>query len=118
MYLSRLREFAALTNSPILYWLGFEPETHRIGSKWAYLWLIDFASYSGLVAFHPQSLKLVLDNLPRWKSLFAQKNDFQLFLDGAFPGKQMDFHQLALQAVQIDAVLYRDESTKQWTLQQ
>jgi hypothetical protein len=118
MFQPRLREYAALTNSPILYFLGFEPTTHRIAGKWAYLWLIDFVKYPGLVAFHPQSLKLVLDNLPKWKNPFLQKDDYQLFLDGAFLENQSEFDHLAGQAVQIDAILFRDEVTKQWTLQQ
>jgi hypothetical protein len=118
MFQPRLREYAALTNSPILYFLGFEPARHQIAGKWAYVWLIDFVKYPGLVAFHPQSLKLVLDNLPKWKSLLQQKDDYQLFLDGAFPGRQAEFDQFARQAVEIDAILFRDEATKQWTLQQ
>jgi len=117
MYPPRLREYAALTNSPILYCLTFQLETHRIGNMWAYQWLIDFVKYPGLVAFHPQSLKLILENLPKWKNPFAPKNDYELFLDGAFPGEQETFHQLVLQALKSDAVLYRDETTKQWLLQ-
>jgi hypothetical protein len=116
MYLTRLREYAALTNSPILYCLTFRPETHRIGDIWAYKWLIGFVKYPGLVAFHPQSLKLILENLPKWKNPLGEKNDYELFLDGALPSEQVQFHQLALEASQTDAVLYRDEATKQWML--
>jgi DNA-binding Lrp family transcriptional regulator len=113
------REYAALTNSPILYSLGFEPTTHQIAGKWAYLWLIDFVNYPGLVVFHPQALRLVLDNLPKWKSPLHEKDDYELFLDGAFSGsKKAEFEQLAKQAVQIDAVLFRDATTKQWMLQE
>jgi hypothetical protein len=119
VYPPRLREYAALTNSPILYWLAFQPDSHRIGGKWAYEWLIDFVNYPGLVALHPQSLKLILENLPKWKSPIATKNDYELFLDGASPGEQEKFHELIVQASNIDAVLFRDETTaKQWTLYQ
>lgn len=88
MYSSRLREYAALTNSPILYWLTYDVGSHRIGSSWAYLWLIQFAQSPSLVAFHPQSLRLIVENLPQWRNPFANKNDFELFLDGSFPGRQ------------------------------
>ena len=113
---SRLREYAALTNSPILYWLTFEVNTHRIGENWAYVWLIDFARSPGLIAFHPQALRLIVENLPKWKSPYAPKNDFALFLDGAFPGRQEELKQLMTQAIQKDCVLYKDETTQKWTL--
>ena len=116
MFPSRLREYAALTNSPILYWLTFEVNTHRIGGKWAYLWLTSFAKSPGLVAFHPQALRLILKNLPKWKNPLAPKNDFELFLDGAFPGKQDEIRQLITQAIQNDYVLYKDENTQNWAL--
>src|SRR5208282_6215419 len=113
MFPARLREYAALTNSPILYWLTFRPETHYIGSTWAYLWLIDFVKYPGRVAFHPQSLKLILDNLPNWKNPLGVKDDYELFLEGAFPdpNERERFRQLVLQGVQSDFVLYKDETT-------
>jgi hypothetical protein len=111
----RLREYAALTNSPILYWLTFEVYTHRIGSKWAYLWLIDFARSPGLVAFHPKSLRLITENLPLWESPYSTKNDFELFLDGAFPNMQDRLRQLITQAIQNDRVLYKDETSQEWT---
>ena len=116
MFPSRLREYAALTNSPILYWLTFKVNTHRIGGKWVYLWLIDFARSPGLVAFHPQALRLIVENLPEWQSPFAPKNDFELFLDGAFPGRQNELRQLITQAIQKDRVLYKDETTQNWAL--
>lgn len=116
MFPSRLREYAALTNSSILYWLVFEVNTHRIGRKWAYLWLIEFAKSPGFVAFHPQSLRLIIDNLPRWKSPLAAKNDLELFLDGAFPGRQDEIRQLMSQAIENDYVLYKDENSQNWAL--
>ena len=117
IYPTRLREYAALTNSPILYCLTLQPASHSIGNRWAYQWLIDFVKFPGLVAFHPQALKLILENLPKWKNPYAPKNDYELFLDGAFSGdERSNFHQLALQASQSDAVLYKDEITKQWML--
>ena len=116
MFPSRLREYAALTNSPILYWLTFEVNTHRIGGKWAYLWLIDFAKSPGLIAFHPQSLKLIVETLPKWKNPFATKNDYELFLDVAFPGRQGDIKQLISQAIQNDCVLYKEETSQNWVL--
>jgi len=116
MFPSRLREYAALTNSPILYWLTFEVNTHRISSKWAYLWLIDFAKSPGLIAFHPQALRLIVENLPKWKNPLVAKNDFELFLDGAFPRKQDELRHLITQAIQNDNVLYKDENTQNWTL--
>ena len=116
MFPSRLREYAALTNSPILYWLTFEVYTHRIGGKWAYMWLIEFARSPGLIAFHPQSLKLIVENLPTWRDPFAPKDDFELFLDGAFPGEQNELRQLINQAIPNDSVLYKDETTQRWAL--
>ena len=116
MFPARLREYAALTNSPILYWLTYEVNTHRIGGKWAYLWLIDFAKLPGLVAFHPQALRLIVENLPKWKNPFAPKNDFEKFLDYAFPGRQDEIRQLITQAIQNDNVLYKDENTQNWML--
>ena len=116
MFPSRLREYAALTNSPILYWLTFEVNTHRIGDRWAYLWLIDFARSPGLIAFHPQALRLIMENLPDWQNPFAEKDDFELFLDGAFPDRQDEFRKLMKQAVQNDRVLFKDETTQKWSL--
>lgn len=116
MFPSRLREYAALTNSPILYWLRFEVNTHRIGSKWAYEWLIDFTRSPGLIAFHPQSLKNIVENLPKWKNPVSPKNDYELFLDGAFPRNQGLLKQLITQAIQNDNVLYKDEQSQNWIL--
>ena len=118
MYPPRLREYAALSNSPILYWLTFNLSSHHIADAWAYQWLINFVNYPGLVAFHPQSLKLIVENLPKWKNPFSPKNDYELFLDGAFPdpSQRQIFRELVLQASQSDMVLYRDEATKQWAI--
>lgn len=116
MFPFRLREYAALTNSPILYWLTFEVDTHRIGDKWAYEWLIVFATTPGLVAFHPQALRLIVENLPQWEKLFGTKNDFELFLDGAFSGIQDELRHLINQAIQNNNILYKDETTQKWTL--
>jgi len=112
----RLREYAALTNSPILYWLTFENSTHKIGEKWAHLWLIDFVKSPGLIAFHPRSLRLIIDNLPNWRAPNSPKSDFELFLDTAFPGRQHEFRQQLYQAVAQDRILYKDETTQAWTL--
>ena len=116
MFSSSLREHSALTNSPILYWLTFETSTRRIGTKWAYIWLIDFAKSPGLVAFHPQTLELITENLPTWKNPSHSKNDFESFLDGAFPGQQNELRQLINQAIQKNHVLYKDETTQKWAL--
>jgi len=117
MFPARLREYAALTNSPILYWLTYE-ETHKIGEIWAYQWLIGFAKTPGLIAFHPRALKLIVDNLPLWigDGSFDNKDDYKLFLDGAFPGQQEELKQLINQAIQNDSVLYKDEITQKWKL--
>lgn len=116
MFPSRLREYAALTNSPILYWLTYEVDTHRIGDDWAYEWLIDFAESPGLIAFHPRALRLIMENLPDWQSPFEEEDDFELFLDGAFPDRQDELRQLMTQAIQKDRVLYKDETTQKWML--
>jgi hypothetical protein len=118
MFPARIREYAALTNSPILYWLTYEVNTHRIGEDWAYKWLISFARTPGLIAFHPRALKLIVDNLPSWigDGTFDDKDDFKLFLDGAFPGQQQELEKLILQAIQNDSVLYKDEITQKWKL--
>ncbi len=115
---SRLREYAALTNSPILYWLTYEVNTHRIGEDWAYKWLIGFAKTPGLIAFHPRALKLLIDNLPLWMGdgSFEDKNDYELFLEGAFQGHKEKLRELINQAVQNDSVLYKDETTQKWKL--
>lgn len=118
MFPSRLREYAALTNSPILYWLTYEVTTHRIGADWAYKWLIGFAKTPGLIAFHPRTLKLIVDNLPLWSGdgSWDKKDDFTLFLDGAFLGQQEELKQLINQAIQNDSVMYKDEITQKWKL--
>ena len=117
MFPSRIREYAALTNSPILYWLTYET-THRIGANWAYKWLISFARTPGLIAFHPQALKLVVDKLTLWMGdgSFEKKNDFELFLDGAFPEEQEEYRGLINQAILQDNVLYKDQTTQRWQL--
>ena len=118
MFPSRLREYAALTNSPILYWLTYEVSTHRIGEDWAYKWIIRFAKTPGLIAFHPRALKLIVDNLPLWSGdgSLEDKSDFELFLDGAFLGRQQQLKQLIDDAIQKDCVLYKDEITQKWQL--
>ncbi len=118
MFPARLREYAALTNSPILYWLTYETETHKIGEIWAYKWLIGFARTPGLIAFHPRALKLIVDSLSLWTGdgYSANKDDYELFLDGAFPGQQEELRQLINQANQNDSVLYKDEITQRWKL--
>ena len=117
MFPARLREYAALTNSPILYWLTYEVQTHRIGEDWAYKWLIRFAKTPGLIAFHPRSLKLIVDNLPSWMGdgSYDNKDDFKLFID-AFPGQQNEISALINQAIQNDSVLFKDEITQKWKL--
>ena len=116
MFPSRLREYAALTNSPILYWLTYETNTHRIMRSWAYRWLISFATTPGLIAFHPRALKFIVDYLPLWMGdgSFAHKNDFELFLDGAFPGQQEELRLLVNQAIEQDYVLFKDETSQMW----
>jgi hypothetical protein len=118
MFPSRLREYAALTNSPILYWLTYEVSTHRIGENWAYKWLISFAKTPGLIAFHPRSLRLIKDNLPNWTGdgSWDDKTDFDLFLDGAFLGQQEQLKKLIEEAIQKDSILYKDEITQKWQL--
>jgi hypothetical protein len=113
----RLREYAALTNSPILYCLTFKDD-HRIGDIWAYQWLTAFARTPGFIAFHPRALQLIVDNLPLWTGdgSFENKTDFQLFLDGAFPGHQEEIERLINQAIQNNSVLYKDEITQKWLL--
>ena len=118
MFPARLREYAALTNSPILYWLTYEVTTHRIGKDWAYKWLIGFAKTPGLIAFHPRALKLIIDTLPSWTGdgSWANKDVFNLFLYGAFPLQQEKLEHLINQAIQNDSVMYKDEITQKWKL--
>lgn len=117
MYPARLREYAALTNCPILYCLTYQ-DYHKIGEIWAYKWLIEFAKTPGLIAFHPRALRLIVDNLPLWTGdgSWENKDDFKLFLDGAFPGQQEEIKQLINQAIQNDSIMYKDETTQKWKL--
>lgn len=109
---SRLREHAALSNSPILYWLTYETE-HRIGIMWAYQWLINFVRGSEFVAFHPYALRLIRENLLKWKGPFSEKNDYELFIQGAFDNPT-EAEQLITQAITQDRVLYKQFGT--WML--
>jgi hypothetical protein len=115
---SRLREYAALTNSAILYWLTYGVTTHKIGEIWVYKWLISFAKTPGLIAFHPRALKLIKDNLSEWKGDgdWENKTDFDLFIDSAFPNQQEKVRRLIDDAIEKDAVLYKDEITQKWQL--
>lgn len=109
-----LREYAALTNYPILYCLNYLRHTHRIGLMWAYVWLIDFVkSAKEVVAFHPEALRLVKENLPNWKNPFASKNDYQLFLEGVFPDP-MEGDRLVIEAIRNNKVLYKDKTSDRW----
>lgn len=102
---SRLREYAAVANSPIFYWLTYETE-HRIGAMWACQWLINFVRGSDFVAFHPIALRLIRENLPKWKNPFSEKNDYEVFIQGAFDDPTQA-EQLITEAITQDRVLYK-----------
>ena len=107
--LSRLRERAALSNSPIIYCLTYETNSHRIGGIWAYQWLINFVNNVDFVSFHPHSLRLIKENLPKWKNPFQAFNDYELFLRGITPDpRRLD--SLIDQAIEQNRVLYFDKS--------
>lgn len=112
---SSLREYAALTNYPILYCLTYLRDTHRIGLQWAYVWLVEFVNLAEeVVAFHPQALKLIKENLPNWKNPFALKNDYQLFLEGVFPDP-LEGDRLIIEAIRNNKVLYKDKRvSEEW----
>ena len=115
--LSRLREHAALSNSPITYCLTYMLDTHRIGGVWAYQWLIDFVNSVDLVSFHPHPLRLIRDNLPKWKNPLADFNDYDLFLREVTqdPPRLDSF---IVQAIENNQILYFDKSKMppDWTL--
>ena len=113
-----LREYAALINYPILYCLNYLRDTHKIGLSWAYLWLIEFVKTTqGVVAFHPEALKLIRENLPHWKNPFAAKNDYQLFLEGVFTDP-LEGDKLIIEAIQSDKILYKDRRVSdEWNLE-
>jgi hypothetical protein len=109
----RLREYAALTNSPIIYCLTQEKETHRIAGMWAYAWLVSFVNTGDPAAFHPHALRLIRESLPNWKNPVADVDDYQLFLREIVDAAV--FNQLITQAIQEDHVLYLDKSTAPWS---
>ena len=113
-----LREYAALMNYPILYCFNYTRETHKIGLQWAYVWLIDFVnSAKDVVAFHPEALKLIKENLPRWKNPFATKNDYQRFLEAVFT-EPLEGDRLIIEAIRNNQVLYKDKTdSDQWFLE-
>ena len=111
----KLREYAALTNNPILYCLTYTSNTHRIGTMWAYEWLIDFVKTSDPVAFHPEALKLIKKNLPNWTDPYKKKNDYQLFLEAVFPD-WLEGDRMIIEAITQDKLLYKDRVTNRWTL--
>jgi hypothetical protein len=107
--LSRLREQAALSNSPITYCLTYESNTHRIAGIWAFQWLIDFVNNVDFVSFHPYALRLIKDNLPKWRNPLANFDDYQLFLHGVtLDPQRLDL--LIIQAIQENRVLYFDKN--------
>ena len=110
-----LREYAALSNAPIIYCLSYERETHRIARVWAYQWLVDFVNTSDPVVFHPEALKLMKENLPNWINPFAKKNDYQLFLEAVFPDP-LEGDQIIIEAIRQKKLLYKDRITNKWTL--
>jgi len=107
--LSRLREHAALSNSPINYCLTYELDSRKIGGVWAYQWLINFVNNVDIVSFHPHSLRLIKENLPKWTGFFEECNDYELFLRGVTQDpKRLD--SLIVQAIETNRVLYFDKS--------
>lgn len=112
---SNLREYAALSNVPIIYCLSYERDTHRIGLVWAYEWLINYVKISDPVVFHPEALRLIKENLPNWMNPFAAKNDYQLFLEGVFPDT-LEGDRMIIDAVKQNKLLYMDRQTKRWSL--
>ena len=111
-----LREYAALSNVPIIYCLSYEKDTHRIARVWAYQWLIDFVNTSDPVVFHPEALRLVKENLPNWVNPFTQKNDYRLFLEGVFKDDLLEAEQMIIEAIKQNRLLYKDRTTDKWTL--
>ncbi len=111
----RLREYAALSNSPIIYCLTYETDSHRVAGVWAYQWLINFVQTSDPVAFHPHALKLIKENLPKWRSPLVAVDDYHLFLDGANRGGDVRLlDALIQQAIEQNRVLYLDKSRWVW----
>ena len=113
-----LREYAALTNYPILYCFNYTRETHKIGLQWAYVWLINFVdSAKDVVAFHPEALKLIKENLPRWKNPFATKNDYQRFIEAIFT-EPLNGDRLIIEAIRNNQVIYKNKTNSdQWFLE-
>jgi len=105
---NKLREYAALSNGPIIYCLTYERDTHRIAGVWAYLWLIQFLKTGDLTAFHPHALKLIKENLPYWRNPTADTDDYQLFLRGTGFNPQ-SLESLIQQAINGNQVLYLDK---------
>ena len=116
--INSLREYAALTNYPILYSFNYSRETHKIGLQWVYIWLIDFVNLAeDIVAFHPEALRLVKKNLPHWKNPFTPKNDYQLFLKAVFPNPS-EGDRLITEAIRNNQVLYKDKTVSdRWILE-
>ena len=110
---NRLREYAALSNNPIIYCLTYQLDTHRIAGIWAYQWLIDFVNTVDPVAFHPHSLRLIRKNLTKWKNPFVDSNDYQLFLRGVIDDPK-GFGSLINQSINENRILYLDKSQKPW----
>jgi len=109
----KLREYAALSNSPIIYCLTYERETHRIAGLWAYEWLINFVNTGDPAAFHPHALRLIKENLAKWKSPFAEVDDYGLFLRRVINNPQF-LDELIEQAIKENRILYLDKSRTPW----
>jgi len=110
----RLREYAALSNSPIIYCLTYERETHRIGGLWAYEWLINYVNTGDPTAFHPHALRLIKENLSKWRNPFADVDDYRLFLRRVIDDPQI-LDKLIEQATRENRILYLDKSRAPWT---
>jgi hypothetical protein len=108
-----LREFAALSNVPILYCLAYQTQTHQIAGQWAYEWLINFVETSDLVVFHPKALELVKEYMPHWKDPYKTKNDYQLFLEGIFPDP-LEGERMIIDAIKQNKLLYKEKTTGKW----
>ena len=111
----KLREYAALSNVPIIYCLEYENQTHRISGLWAHEWLVNYITSTDPAVFHPYALRLIKENLAAWKNPFADATDYELFLRGAMiPGQAQVLDTLIQQAINENKVLYVDKSQSPW----
>jgi len=112
----QLREYALLSNVPVIFCLYYTNQ-HAILGKWVFQWLIEFVRDADPPAFHPYTLRLIKEQLPQWINPLIRRSDYDLFLEGVFGASRTTYGDQKIdEAIREDRILLYNKELRDWSL--